>query len=61
MGESRRSESKARDVQQFRAPAGGVREGVVEGVEGAVAVDGELEARLAREVEHLDRDAVVVG
>ena len=49
------------DVQQFGAAAGGVGEGVIEGVVGAGAVDRKLEGRVAGEVEHLDGDGVVVG
>jgi hypothetical protein len=55
------TQSLGGDAHELRAPLGRVGEGVVEGVEGASRVDGELEARLAREMEHLDRDAVVVA
>ena len=48
-------------VQELRAAVRGVGEGVIEGVEGAGALDRELEGRVACEMEHLDGDAVVLG
>ena len=49
------------DVQKLGARVGCVGERVIEGLEGSGPVDGDLEGRLAREVEHLDGDAVVLG